>query len=186
MVELSNYLRDFLEVNQFEHNGNWEVSKDRKIAYSPIMLKSNIHCVYIWLARKNNQIVPLYVGKSKNGILERMKQHTGGFREDKNGSVSGRRKRKILEKLLDSNWIVEVHSKESRSMGNFDIISNKLFEFNSKQIESIKSPYISLYSFEEELLIRFFELNFSYVKLMNGLKDKDADSDEFLKKINSL
>jgi hypothetical protein len=41
-----------------------------------------------------------------------------------------------------------------------------------------------LYSFEEELLIRFFEENFQKITLMNGIKD--ITPEEFLDKINAL
>jgi len=186
MVELGNYLQGFLQKNEFVHCGNWAKSSNEKITFKPLISKSNIHCVYIWIARKNDKIIPLYFGKAKNGFFERMKQHEGGFREDKNGSNSGRRKRKILDKLLSANWKIEVNVKESSSTESLDLFSSGLFEFKSQENENIQFPSVSLYSIEEEVLIRFFEVNFPTVILMNGLKDKDADPGEFLRKINSL
>ena len=108
----------------------------------------------------------------------------GGFREDKNGSTSGRRNRKIIEKLLKSNWTVEVYSRESQYIESLDTCSRELFEFNTIHFEMTKFPSVSLYSLEEELLIRFFEDNFPFLKLMNGLKD--TNTDEFINKINAL
>jgi hypothetical protein len=186
MVELGNYLQGFLQKNEFVHCGNWERSLIEKITYKPLIAERNIHCVYIWLARKQGKIIPLYFGKARNGVFDRMKQHVGGFREDKNGSVSGRRKRNILDKLLSSNWTIEVHAKESSSTGSLDLFSSGLFEFRSREDENIQFPSVSLYSIEEEVLIRFFEVNFPYLILMNGLKDKDANPHEFLNWINSL
>lgn len=186
MVEITNYLKDFLRINQFVHQGNWDVSGKEKIEFNSLLEKNKNYCVYIWIARKKDQIVPLYIGKARNGVVERMSQHIGGFREDKNGSVSGRRKRKILEKLLESNWRVEVHSKESQSALSLESISKELFEFETQHLKKIKFPHVSLYSFEEELLIRFFEVNFPDVTLMNGLKDSEGDPEEFLNKINAL
>jgi len=186
MVEITNYLKDFLRNNQFVHHGNWDVSGKEKIEFNSLIEKNKNYCVYIWIARKKDQIVPLYIGKARNGVVERMSQHIGGFREDKNGSVSGRRKRKILEKLLESNWKVEVHSKESQSTLSLDKFSEEFFEFETQHIKNIKFPKVSLYSFEEELLIRFFQVNFPEVVLLNGLKDSESDPEEILNNLNAL
>jgi hypothetical protein len=186
MVEIGNYLQGFLQKNEFVHCGNWKISSKEKITFKPLISKSKFHCVYIWIARKQGQIIPLYFGKARNGVLDRMKQHVGGFREDKKGSNSGRRKREILNKLLSASWAIEVHAKESSSTGSLDLFSSGLFEFISGEDDIIQFPCVSLYSIEEEVLIRFFKVNFPYIILMNGLKDKDADPDEFLRKINSL
>ena len=186
MAEITNYVQDFLRNNQFVIEGNWEVSMDGEIRFKSKLEKSKKYCVYIWIARKKDQIIPLYIGKARNGVIERMGQHMGGFREDKNGSVSGRRKRKILEKLLKSNWRVEVHSKESQSTVRLETLSKELFEFDTQQFRNIKFPCVSLYSIEEELLIRFFQVNFPDAILMNGLKDSEGDPDEFLSKINAI
>jgi hypothetical protein len=186
MADLSMYLLDFLSVNQFIHEGNWEVSKDAKIFFHPLSTVQKRHCVYIWVAKKDNLFLPLYIGKSRNGVIHRMKQHIGGFREDKNGSVSGRRKRKILEKIIECNWTIQVHSRESQFEENIAKFSQGLFYFNSTKIHSIKLPNVSFFSLEEELLIQFFKENFPNLQLMNGLKDVDADPDEFLYKMNAL
>ena len=186
MAEITNYVQDFLIKNQFVIEGNWEVSMDGKIRFKSKLEKSKKYCVYIWIARKKDQIVPLYIGKARNGVVERMGQHMGGFREDKNGSVSGRRKRKILEKLLESNWRVEVHSKESKSTVSLETFYTEFFEFETHHLKNIKLPHVSLYSFEEELLIRFFEVNFPDLTLMNGLKDTEGDPEEFINKLNAL
>ena len=186
MVEISKYLKEFLRNNQFVHQGNWDISGKGKIEFKSLLEKNKNYCVYIWIARKKDQIVPFYIGKARNGVVERMGQHMGGFREDKNGSVSGRRKRKIIGKLLESNWRVEVHSKESKSNISLETFSKQFFEFETHHLHNIKFPKVSLYSFEEELLIRFFEVNFPDVSLMNGLKDSECDPEEFLDKINAL
>ena len=184
MVEISKYLKEFSRNNQFVHQGNWDVSGKGEIEFKPLLEKNKNYCVYIWIARKKDQIVPLYFGKARNGVIERMSQHVGGFREDKNGSVSGRRKRKIIEKLLESNWEVEVYSRDSRFLDSLEIGSKELFDFNTQKNENIKYHIVSLYSFEEELLIRFFEENFQKITLMNGIKD--ITPEEFLDKINAL
>ena len=184
MDEISRYLKDFLLNNQFVHQGNWDVSDKRKILFKSLVKENKNYCIYIWIARRQDQIVPLYIGKARNGVVERMSQHVGGFREDKNGSVSGRRKRKIIEKLLESNWEVEVYSRDSRFLDSLEIGYKELFDFNTQKNENIKYPIVSLYSFEEELLIRFFEENFQKITLMNGIKD--ITPEEFLDKINAL
>jgi hypothetical protein len=186
MVSVSDYLKCFLQKNEFVHYGHWVSSPIEKITFNPLISGRNVHCVYIWIARKNDIIIPLYFGKAKNGVFQRMKQHTGGFREDENGSNSGRRKRKILDKLLSANWTIEVHAKDSSSTGSLDLFSSRLFEFKYQENENIQFPSVSLYSIEEEVLIRFFEVNFPTVILMNGLKDKDANPHEFLNWINSF
>lgn len=186
MAEIRYFLQDFLRNNQFVIEGNWETSMDGKIRFKSKLVKSKKYCVYIWIARKKEQIVPLYIGKARNGVYERMGQHMGGFRENKNGSVSGRRNRKILEKLLESNWKVEVHSKESQSTLSLDKFSEEFFEFETQHIKNIKFPKVSLYSFEEELLIRFFQVNFPEVVLLNGLKDSESDPEEILNNLNAL
>lgn len=186
MVEITNYVQHFLRKNQFVIEGNWEVSMDGKLRFKSKLEKNKNYCVYIWIAKKEDKCVPLYIGKSRNGVFERMGQHMGGFREDNNGSVSGRRKRKILEKLLESNWNVEVYSKESQSTASLQKLSKEFFEFETHPLKNIKFPNVSLYSFEEELLIRFFEVNFPDVTLMNGLKDSEGNPNEFLAKINAL
>ena len=186
MVDSNRYILDFLKINHFVFEGKWDISIDGKVVFCLTNSIRNTHCVYIWLAKKQDASIPLYVGKAKNGVFDRMKQHMGGFREDKNGSVSGRRKRKILSMLLNSNWTIEVHAKESCSTGSMDLFYSELFKFKTLEDENIKFPCVSLYSIEEELLIRFFELNFPCVTLMNGLKDKDADPVEFLNRMNSL
>jgi hypothetical protein len=173
MIDQSKYLQEFIRKNQFVHQGNWFLSIDGQVDFSPLFGKIKIHYVYIWLARKENQFIPLYIGKASKGIVERMNQHKGGFRHDKNGSVSGRRKRKIIEELIENNWSIEVYSKESRFTDN-ETFSKDLFEFDYSEYSSVELPRISLYSIEEELLIRFFELNFSNVVLMNGLKESDV------------
>jgi hypothetical protein len=186
MAEITNYVQYFLRNNQFVIEGNWEESVEGKIEFKPRLKKNKKHCIYIWIARKQDQIVPLYIGKARNGVFERMGQHMGGFREDKNGSVSGRRKRKILKKLLVSNWEVEIHSRDSRFLDSLELVSKELFDFNTQKNENIKYPIVSLYSLEEELLIRFFEENFPQITLLNGLKDSEVDPEEFLAKINDL
>jgi hypothetical protein len=186
MAEITNYVQDFLRKNQFVIEGNWEVSMDGKIRFKSKSEKSKKYCVYIWIARKKDQIVPLYIGKARNGVVERMGQHMGGFREDKNGSVSGRRKRKILEKIIESNWEVEVHSRDSQSLDSLQLGSKELFDFIIQENKNIIYPIVSLYSFEEELLIRFFEENFPQITLMNGLNDSEGDPEQFLNKLNAL
>lgn len=183
MLEVSRYLKIFLKQNNFEHSGFWCFSQSGKIDYKSKLEARKTNCVYIWLARKNEKMIPLYFGKARKGVSARMKQHLGGFREDKNGSVSGRRKRKILEILLDSKWAIEVYSRESLTTKS---MQGELFDFNTPIGKKINQPSVSLYSLEEEMLTYFFTDIFPQVWLMNGLKDKDADPVKFLQQLETL
>ena len=184
MADLSMYLLDFLSVNQFIHEGNWEVSKDAKIFFHPLSTVKNRHCVYIWLANKENQILPLYIGKARNGVVQRMNEHKGGFREDKNGSVSGRRKRKVLEELLKNKWSLEVYARDCKWADDINCNFWGLFELKVNNNDSFQFPPVSLYSIEEELLIRFFEQNYSNTLLLNGINDENTD--KLIEKIKTI
>ena len=172
MVDTANYLEDFLQTNQFVHAGNWKLCEDEKIVFSPLLKKSNGHCEYIWYAKKQDQIVPLYIGKAKNGVNIRMNKHIGGFREGNSGSNSGRRIKRILIELFKVNWTIEVYTRDSLNSIVISQLTEGFFDFNLRNSDDFIYPNIPLYSLEEELLIRFFEENFPHLKLINGIKEK--------------
>jgi hypothetical protein len=169
MTNSSDFLLVFLKKNNFVFEGTWNRDKE-KIYFSSLREKAKNQCVYIWLAKKENRLLPIYIGKAKNGVIERMNQHKGGFRDGESGSNSGRRLRKVIEKLLNLSFTIEVHSRNSLTNNEISVAP---FDFNYNNIDLLQIPNISLFSYEEELLIRFFELNFPEIRLMNGIKENN-------------
>jgi hypothetical protein len=185
MVEDGQYMQAFLKQNNFVVEGKWENHEDRNsLAFFPNTSSRKVHCIYVWLANKENQILPLYIGKARNGVVQRMKEHKGGFKEDKNGSVSGRRKRKVLEELVKNKWSIEVYARECKWADDMNYNFWELFELNVHNNYSFQFPPVSLYSIEEELLIRFFEQNYTNTLLLNGINDENMN--KLIEKIKTL
>ena len=67
MVEITNYLKDFL-LYKFVHQGNWDLSDKRKIEFKTLLEKKN-YCVYIWIARKKIKLCPCILARFEMELM---------------------------------------------------------------------------------------------------------------------
>lgn len=106
-------------------------------------------CVYVWVtAAPDGRLEPLYVGKAGRRLVDRCKQHQGGFRF----SVTGKQNlRRIREEYAKGN-ILLVYARQS-------------------PIATILGEEVSLCSVEEEAVIKRLK------PTLNGFKGKSPVTD---------
>ena len=150
-----NKFSEFLEKNKsINFCGEWIIDPEdcKKVMYNEQHQTIKEPSVYFWLLRKNNEFIPLYVGKAGKGIAKRMKEHENGFY---GGSKSGVKKHKFLRELLQNKENrIHVFYKKSLliSESNLNSFTKLVFPESSQCLPSS----LSNYSVEEEIIISLF------------------------------
>jgi hypothetical protein len=83
-----------------------------------------------------------------------------------------------------NHWSIEVYARECKWADDINYNFWELFEWNVHFNDSFQFPPVSLYSIEEELLIRFFEQNYSNTLLLNGINYENMN--KLIEKIKTL
>lgn len=123
--------------------------------------------VYVWVAEKDKSLYPVYVGKAGKGALKRYGEHVQGFKgPQNNGSVSGEKKKKVIEFLFNEGYSLSIFERVSVST-NPEIL--EMLKINVKLRNEISKSFNST---EEEIFIEAFRsYGFNKKLIMNSFID---------------
>jgi len=171
MVESVTFI-NFLQELNFRNVGSWELIHG-EVHHS--MIKAEIKTsVYLWIGEtKDSKIIPLYVGKAGTSLKKRMNEHVKGFKERN----SGKKKRDVLQTLLEQKVKVDIFARESLIFDSKKITELGLLFPNCK---FITPTILSTESLEEKILIELIKMKFNNKKLLpfNYMSDKTKNEIE--------
>lgn len=161
-----NEVKELLNKNNFQKVG--EIKND--LSFKPTNDSINKEpSVYVWLAVKKENLIPIYVGKAGKGAIKRFKEHKRGFLgPKKNGSKSGENKSILLKRLFNLNYSVLIFERVSEKTSN-EIL--KAINITNPKSIAVKT---SLNSSEEEVFIKLFSrFGFNEDLILNNKIDVD-------------
>lgn len=166
-VEFINFLQDL----NFRKVGLWELKHGEVHHSIKVEIKTS---VYLWIGvTKDSKIIPLYVGKAGTSLKKRMNEHVKGFKERN----SGKKKRDVLQILLEQKVKVDIFARESLIFDSEKITElDFLFPNYIFNIPTI----LSTESLEEKILIELIKTKFDNKKLLpfNHMSDKTKNEIE--------
>jgi hypothetical protein len=161
----------FLQDLNFRKVGLWELINGEVHHSIKVEIKTS---VYLWVAEtKDSKLIPLYVGKAGTSLKKRMNEHVKGFKERN----SGKRKRDVLQTLLEEKVKVDIFARESLIFDSKKITDLDLLFPNCK---FITPTILSTEALEERILIELIKTNFVNKKLLpfNHMSDKTKNEIE--------
>ena len=170
MVESVTFIKFLQELN-FRNVGSWELIHGEVHHSIKVEIKTS---VYLWVAEtEESKIIPLYVGKAGTFLKKRMNEHVKGFKERN----SGKKKRDVLQTLLEQNVKVDIFARESLIFDSKKITELSLLFPNCK---FITPTILSTESLEERILIELIKTKFVNKKLLpfNHMSDKTKNEIE--------
>jgi hypothetical protein len=150
MVENNRFI-NFLQELNFRKVGSWELI-NCEVNYE--IKEETYVSVYLWVAEtEDGKIIPLYVGKAGTSLNKRMNEHLNGFKERN----SGKKKREVLQTLLEQKINVDIFARESLIFDSKKITELDFLFPNCKY----NTPLIlSTESLEEMILIQIIKTKF--------------------------
>lgn len=157
-----NKFKNQLEINNFKEVAT--LKGDFKLQQGNTD-KNKQPSVYVWVARKEDLHYPVYIGKAGSGAINRFQQHLQGFKGPlKNGSVSGEKKKKVIEYLFAQGYTLIIFERISANT-NPVILEALGLDVNLRS-------GISFNSTEEEIFIEAFkDFGFNKNLIMNDFVD---------------